>query len=66
MNITERVEYFTEMDIRMTGINCARFFDSKPNTLLSIVGQVQDGDVIVLPGTSNLDLYLVHTAELDF
>ena len=66
MIIPERVEYFTEVDDRMTGINCARFADSRPNALRLIVGQLQDGDAIILPGTANLDLHLVRTTELAF
>ena len=33
MNIPERVEYFIQLDDRMTFINCARYADSKPNAL---------------------------------
>ena len=66
MSIPERVEYFTEMDGKMTNINCTRFADSKPKALCLIAGQVQDGDVIILPGTSNFDFHLVRTTELAF
>ena len=50
----------------MTDINCARFADSRPKALRSIVGQRQDGDVIILLGTSNVDLHLVCTTKLAF
>ena len=50
----------------MTDSNCARFVDSKPKALCLIAGQVQDGGVIKLPGTLNLDLHLVCTTELTF
>ena len=66
MSILERVEYFTEVDGKMTDINCARLADSRLKALRSIVGQVQDGDIIILPRTSNFDLHLVYTTKLAF
>ena len=50
----------------MTDINCARFADSRPKALRSIIRQAQDGDIIILSGTSNLDLHLIRTAKLAF
>ena len=66
MRIPERVEYCTEVDGRMTDINCTRFADSRLNALRLMEGQVQNGDVITLPETSNLDLQFVGTTELAF
>ena len=66
MSIPERVEYFTEVGGKITDINYAKFADSRPKTLCSIIRQVQDGDVNILPGTSNLELHLVRTTELAF
>ena len=40
MSIQERVEYFTEMNGKITYINCARFANSKLKGFCSIVGQV--------------------------
>ena len=41
MSVPERVEYFTEVDDKMTDINCARFADSRQKALRLIIWQVQ-------------------------